>query len=304
MMFLRNNILIFILVNVLTIPLAGQTASFTVDTVEGCDSIQVSFTNNSIDGGLDMNFSWNFGNGATSNSATPGPVWYNKPGIYYPKLTMTDNDNPDNKYTFTDTIFVRPHPNAFFFIADTFRLGNLVYRFRSGKAPSDTINYRYVWTLNPNTNGTFDSRIIHTRAKYVIPISATDSVKRDTLIYRFSGEGTNVMRLKVSDYYGCVDSMDQTFQVSEKMLIPDVFTPNGDNINDNFFVPTNGRTVFSLKIFSMTGQLVYKSESLSILWDGRLPNGSFAWPGTYLYIIERVSGEIAKKQKGFILLLR
>jgi gliding motility-associated-like protein len=112
------------------------------------------------------------------------------------------------------------------------------------------------------------------------------------------------MRLQVSDYFGCTDTYQQLFYVSEKLLIPQIFTPNGDNVNDFFIVQTNGRTVFSFKVYSLTGQLIFKSESRSIIWDGNMTNGTKAWPGTYLYIIESISGEPVKRETGFFMLIR
>ncbi len=284
--------------------LTGQSANFTAIPIEGCDSIQVNFTNTSITAGLDVSYSWDFGNGITSTRSSPSPVWYNKPGVYLAKLTMVQTDNTDNKFSHIDTIFVRPHPNANYFVADSFQLGGLTYRFLSGKAPTDTITYRYVWTLYNDSSGSLIYSKTHTTANCISPGPGSSHINRDTLIYKFAQSGSYVMRLQVSDYYGCVDTFRQRFLVSAQLVIPKVFTPNGDNIDDFFIVQTNGRTVFSFKVYSMTGQLIFKSESRSIIWDGKMINGSAAWPGTYVCIIESVSGEPVKRQAGFFMLLK
>jgi gliding motility-associated-like protein len=112
------------------------------------------------------------------------------------------------------------------------------------------------------------------------------------------------MTLKVSDHHNCKDELTQRFSVSEKLIVPKAFTPNGDNLNDFFVVQTNGRTTYKLQIFNMNGQLVFKSDSKSIIWDGNFTNGSKAAPGTYLYIIEPESGAGSKRISGFVMLLR
>ncbi len=305
MMKSRQYILILVLFFVGITRTAGQKAILTADTTEGCDSILVHFKSNSILAGKTLQYYvFKFGDGTSTQQSIDSTATklYNKSGMYNAVLEMKIANF--NTYTDTVKIFVRPHPNAYFTYVDTFKIANLAYYFRSGKAPTDTINYRYVWTLNPKSNGTFEYRETHKRANDITPISATDSVKRDTLFYRFSTEKMYKMRLKVTDYYGCVDSLDTTIEVFKELQIPNIFTPNGDHVNDFFEVHTDGRTVFSLQIFTMTGQLIFKSESRSIIWDGRLTNGSIAIPGTYLYIIDRVSGDYVKSYKGFVLLLR
>jgi len=272
--------------------LSAQTANFTADTIEGCDSLKVTFKNTSTNPGalFTMSYSWIFGNGSTSIKPNPDPVWFKQPGIYTVKLTMSEpNGRP---YTAPEVkISVRPHPNAFFFLADTFKLGKLTYIFRSGKAPVDSIKYRYFWTINPGSFSRVDS-------------PGNDKIC-DTLIHAFPKVDVYSVNLRVTDSFKCVDSFNFKFSVSEQLLqIPNVFTPNGDGKNDYFLVPTNGRTVFSLHIYTSSGLMVYKSESKTIMWDGNTSSGSQAWPGTYFYIIESVSGEPVKRAAGFVVLLR
>jgi gliding motility-associated-like protein len=58
--------------------------------------------------------------------------------------------------------------------------------------------------------------------------------------------------------------------------IPNVFTPNGDGINDYFFprqLLSRGLTKFSMSIYNRWGQLIFESHSLDGRgWDGQLNN--------------------------------
>lgn len=277
--------------------ITAQSANFTASPVEGCDSIKVTFTNTSTNPGTHiMSYSWDFGNGLQSAKTDPDPVWYNQPGIYTVKLIMIET-NGTGKYTHELNISVRPHPNAFFFMADTFKLGKLTYIFRSGEVPEplvDTIKYHYLWTIDPGVADS--SRHPH--------FPGNDGI-RDTLIHAFPNKGVYTINLRVNDNSGCIDNFNYKFSVSEKLLqIPNVFTPNNDGKDDYFIVPTDGRTVFSLHIYTSSGMLVYQATSKSIIWDGNTSSGSPAWPGTYFYIIESVSGEPVKRAAGFVVLLR
>lgn len=285
--------------------LAGQSVSLSADKTEGCDSIIVHFTAtpSGLGGKTVQNYTWQFGDGTSAQTTSNTTIKkFLVAGIYTARIEMKLSGDAGS-YSATTQIYVRPQPNANFYIADTFQLGGLTYRFFSGRAPVDSISYRYVWTLNPDSLGNSYKRI-HATANYITPDHGSGSIQRDSLFYTFVKTGANIMRLQVSDYYGCSDTYQQYFYVSEKLFIPTVFTPNGDHINDFFIVQTNGRTLFSFKVFALTGQLVFKSESPTIIWDGKLSNGSDAWPGTYLYIIESISGEPVKRQAGFFMLFR
>jgi gliding motility-associated-like protein len=73
------------------------------------------------------------------------------------------------------------------------------------------------------------------------------------------------------------------------MNIPNVFTPNGDGLNDYFFprqLLTAGLSTFSMQIFNRWGQLIFTSTSLDGRgWDGRL-NDVPQPEGVYVFIID------------------
>lgn len=64
------------------------------------------------------------------------------------------------------------------------------------------------------------------------------------------------------------------------MEIPNVITPNGDGINDSFFI-SNLPSNLSLKIFDRWGKVVFSQNSYQNNWDG-----SHVPEGVYYYIIE------------------
>ena len=73
-------------------------------------------------------------------------------------------------------------------------------------------------------------------------------------------------------------------EVEGKLLVPDVFTPNGDGINDKWEIRNVQFHPFQQSIiYNRYGQVVYVCKNEFIPWDGRI-NGEII-QGTYLYQI-------------------
>jgi gliding motility-associated-like protein len=87
-----------------------------------------------------------------------------------------------------------------------------------------------------------------------------------------------------------------------QLEIPNVFTPNGDGINDLFRVNLSGNALksFKIDIYDRWGLLMFSSSSINNKWDGRTTAGLKAVNGTYFYIIE-LNGT---QYKGYVMLLQ
>ncbi|MDR1672285.1 MAG: gliding motility-associated C-terminal domain-containing protein [Bacteroidales bacterium] len=88
--------------------------------------------------------------------------------------------------------------------------------------------------------------------------------------------------------------------------LPNVFTPNGDNVNDVFkaYNPGGVRKV-DMKIFNRAGKLVFETSDPDINWDGRDKNSKrFVSSGVYYYVCdvyeERITGAQIRTLSGFI----
>lgn len=85
---------------------------------------------------------------------------------------------------------------------------------------------------------------------------------------------------------------------------PTAFTPNGDNLNDNFTVFGQYVVNFEMKIFNRWGELLFTTDNLAAGWDGTF-RGNEMPEGTYTFIahITDRAGRTFKRS-GSVLLLR
>ncbi|TCJ19000.1 PKD domain-containing protein [Flaviaesturariibacter flavus] len=108
--------------------------------------------------------------------------------------------------------------------------------------------------------------------------------------------------LTVTSEEGCF-ATDQVFvKLLRLPVIPNVFTPNGDGVNDRWVInhleSYPGATV---EVYNRYGQLVFRSVNYTTAWDGTL-NGQLLPTGTYYYIINPKNGR--KQMTGFVDLIR
>lgn len=81
--------------------------------------------------------------------------------------------------------------------------------------------------------------------------------------------------------------LNTTVVVEPTILIPNIFTPNNDGVNDQLEVRGRDFDRVVVKIFSaQTNALVFQANGLGRSWDGRLPDGQLAENGLYFYACE------------------
>ncbi|MBV2246678.1 MAG: gliding motility-associated C-terminal domain-containing protein, partial [Lentimicrobium sp.] len=94
--------------------------------------------------------------------------------------------------------------------------------------------------------------------------------------------------VKVSNIYGCeAISSVKLIPCLLEMVLPNAFTPNGDDLNNTFNPIITGDIVptrFLMKVYNRWGELIYMTTEYNTGWDGNY-NGAEAPPGTYSYTI-------------------
>ncbi len=91
----------------------------------------------------------------------------------------------------------------------------------------------------------------------------------------------------------------------EDVTIPNVFTPNGDKMNDVFMLDGKGIDCFNCKIFNRWGRLLYGWNDPTQGWDGtNQRNGRLVEDGVYYYVVTYCDyNKVEKQEAGFIELL-
>ena len=94
------------------------------------------------------------------------------------------------------------------------------------------------------------------------------------------------VRLEAKNTVGCQATFAQPltlYQLNEP-IIPNVFTPNGDGLNDRFEIYINNPATFHLSISDRMGMKVFESYSQENTWDGSIDGRTIS--GTYYYQFE------------------
>jgi gliding motility-associated-like protein len=124
--------------------------------------------------------------------------------------------------------------------------------------------------------------------------------------HTYQDTGHYVVELISISATGCRDTAYQKVIVGADFTIyvPNAFTPNGDGLNDVFFVKWIGVKEFHVMLFDRWGMMIYESFDPNFSWDGSLHDRG-CQEGVYTYVIE-ASGYIGEKVKraGTVTLLR
>ena len=107
----------------------------------------------------------------------------------------------------------------------------------------------------------------------------------------------------VSGAAAVYDETNCEFEQHGVIDMPNVFTPNSDNINDIFFPrETCGVESSNLKILNRWGELVFETNDISSGWDG-MHNGVHVSDGTYFWVVT-FSDDAFEPARGVLQLIR
>ncbi|MDP4935394.1 MAG: gliding motility-associated C-terminal domain-containing protein [Salibacteraceae bacterium] len=215
------------------------------------------------DGLLSNTFKWFGVNGGDSvllgagNPFAFGEVVDMPTIIYGTQVSQYGCESPTQKFS----IEVLPAPIADF-IADTL-YGNvpLVVNFTNLSGTglgTDSIPLTFEWTF----------------ANYA---TSTDS----NTSFVFEDIGTYAVTL-LADNSRCTDTKT-VYVTADKLthfFIPNVFSPNGDNINDYLDWKIDGIGEFKISVYNRWGDKVYQTEDIEEFWDGGKESS-----GVYYYIM-------------------
>lgn len=124
-------------------------------------------------------------------------------------------------------------------------------------------------------------------------------------VYTYPDSGVFRASMIVYTAAGCVDTAFIEIDVNQyvALLIPNIFSPNGDGKNDafKFQINPNDLTSFNAQIYDRWGKKVVELTSLDQTWDG----GNYP-AGTYYWVIEatKKDGSEFKPATGFFKMIK
>lgn len=107
-------------------------------------------------------------------------------------------------------------------------------------------------------------------------------------LHSYQLPGMYIVGLVIKNNEGCIDSTSLSVEIMEDFMIPNVFSPNGDGMNDVFEIKVGGALELSLTVFNRFGRKVHEITGPKIAWDGRTPSGETISDGTYFYTLDVV----------------
>ncbi len=245
-------------------------ADFTGDG-SGCAPVCVQFSDASTcnDGSI-TNWHWNFNGGTVTSGNSQNPVvCYNTPGAYGATLTVVSSYGCTDEKDIQPLVTVHTYPSADFSVSQT-------------TATLDEPNFTFYpqwsndvsqWSWNFGDNTTSNA----TNPTHSYASSATGN---DFYSY--------TVTLIVQNQFGCKDSIVRPVSLTPDFVfyIPNTFTPNTDNLNENFYGKGRGIKEYKIMLFDRWGNLVwdcYKEGDQRAYDDGTaegLPSAC-KWDGTF-----------------------
>lgn len=228
--------------------------SITASPQNGCQPLQTTLS--AISNPNAVNYVWEVENHGTSTLSSP-VVDFVESGLYDVSLTVTDANGCVGGVQQLEFIQVHPKPISSFTITPEIGYVNRESEFSSINATS---NAYWGWDFGDGQN-------------------AASVTSTTTHAYGMAGEF--VVTHVYTDEFGCSDTTSLPYTVIAEIVVPNVFTPNNDGVNDLFEIEgldyIDGAV---LKIFNRWGCKVYESGSYKNNWDG----GDFA-SGVYFYVL-------------------
>ncbi len=115
----------------------------------------------------------------------------------------------------------------------------------------------------------------------------------------------NVVKLVSTNNRGCINIFEKPIAAQTFVNVPNIFTPDNDNVNERFASINKGVVSYDLKIYNRWGALVHESKDPKEGWNGNI-NGSKAEAGTYFIVMKYNEREGGKENKyqGYVNLVR
>jgi len=251
-------------------------AAFISSQPKGCKEMKVQFNDLSTHG---YSYIWNFGDGSKfSNEKNPAHI-YTQSGSFNVVLVLQGLGGCRD--TFYSDVHIKLMPEI---------------QVRAFSDPEPPVE----WVL-PMSPMYWKAESVQD-PEYFWDFGDGSFAQGKTVEHAYTKPGIYYVSLEALDDQECQTSVRLgPYIIVEPVLeIPNVFTPNGDGINDIFKVEHIGDELFSLYIYDRWGVLQYETHNKEAGWDGRDLNGNPTMEGTYFYRVEAGGGSYS----GYVVLMK
>ena len=258
-------------------PAASDTVTVTVNplpvalfngtNLAGCVPLNACFQDlSNVSSGSIAQWQWDFGDGS-AGGATQNPchtyLTPSSPNLYNVTLTVTSSAGCSQSFTINN--YVDAHPQTVAIFTPTPKFTTLAAPHITFDAVGGDTSWTYNWTFGDGYSATGAS----TMHDY------TAVNKYEVCLYT-----TNI--------YNCSDTLCDSVDVRSdfSFYVPNVFTPNNDQVNEVFTPMGRSFQDYDLTIFDRWGRTVFRSKDIRFSWDGKLSSGELAPVGVYVYVID------------------
>jgi len=253
---------------------------FRNDPVVGCAPFTYEFID-STNTWVNVAHLWEFGDGSASTLASPVHT-YNFPGVYDVRYTLTVLEGCVDTLTFVmeDMVTVEPSPTAGFTVD-----------------PPITSFFDPVVSVYDNSLGAYWVEYYMGDSSYY----TTNNFE-----HRYFDDGNYEVMQVVGNEYGCTDTLIKTVVVKPEYLlyVPNVFTPNGDGMNEWFLPKVFGEVNYEFTIYSRWGKRLFATTSVNEGWNGSDDKGRAAPQDVYMWVVKvfDVDGNYHREEGTFTLI--
>lgn len=236
------------------------------DRIVGCRPLPVNFEN--ITNASDISHVlWDYGIGYPDSiiGLSAGFYEYTIPGVYSVDVRTVTNSGCIYDTTFVDLIEVYDLPTPLFQInPNPVSIYDPIIN-TINQSSADAISFEwYAESAVPNYS-------INEEQEFKYPLE----------------EAEYPLMLVAENELGCKDTLIQRVKVVNDVVIfaPNSFTPDGDNLNENWRVYIDNIDVFKfqLQIYNRWGELVFESFNPDGSWNGSYGGGRPVPDGTYIW---------------------
>lgn len=248
----------------------GQNVTFTLSNMQNVAGIE-----------------WDLGDGTIVKDSTHFTHSYMGINTYHPSVKLTDSTGcvvlyPMNSIVINDNGLVA----AFTYSPNEIDLGQIVV-FHDQSTFTNSPIISWIWNLG---DGTVIANVSGSDVSHLYPIP-----------------GYQTVVLTVTDAQGCKSQVTKVIFIDPDFDMPNVFTPNGDGVNDFFALNNDFFIDYEVTIQNRWGNVVKynKGQQGIIMWDGFDQAGKLCHDGVYFYQFKGliIDGITVVKKAGFVTLL-